>query len=302
MVSISHLSELIEIAGKKEKKKIAVAAAHDREVLQAVTAAFEKGIADAVLVGDQRKIVEILNEQVGRVPPEFTIIPAKSDEECSRIAIGEIREGRAHFLMKGLLSTADLMREAVNKERGIRGDGMLSHVMFFEQENYPKLLCLTDGGMVTFPTLGQKAEILKNAAYVMRRLGYRQIHAACICGAETVNPKIPATVDAEKLSKMEEVWKPYQMNVFGPVGLDLAISKRSCLHKGYKAEGAGEADILLVPDYEVGNGIGKAMIYFGRAKNAGIIAGAKAPIILVSRSDGAESKLASIALASLVAE
>ena len=123
-----------------------------------------------------------------------------------------------------------------------------------------------------------------------------------VCGAESVNPKITATTDAAKLSEMKEEWESCNMNVFGPVGLDMAISKNSCAHKKYEAEGAGEADILLVPTYEVGNGIGKAMLYFGNAKNAGIIVGAKAPIILVSRSDAAESKLASIALASIAAE
>lgn len=301
-MAVSRLSDLAEMAKRKKKKKIAVAAAHDEDVLRAVTGACRQGIADAVLVGDEKKIVEILERQSGKVAEGFTVIHAGSDLECAAKAVREVREGRAHFLMKGLLGTAALMREVVNRDTGIRGEGLLSHVMFFEQEKYPKLLCLTDGGMTTFPTLGQKAEILKNAARVMKRLGYGQIYAACVCGAENVNPKIVSTVDAAKLSEMREEWEPYNMEVYGPVGLDLAISMRSCEHKKYRAKGAGEADILLVPTYEVGNGIGKAMIYFGNARNAGIIVGAKAPIILVSRSDAMESKLASIALASIVAE
>lgn len=298
---ISHLTDLTEMAKKREKKTIVVAAAHDKDVLRAVTDAYRQGISDAILVGDAGKITEILSE-LECDPKDYTIIHSTTDVECAKTAVREVREGHAHFLMKGLLGTADLMREVVDRDTGIRGDGLISHVMFFEQENYPKLLCLTDGGMITFPTLEQKVGILKNAARTMKRLGYDRIQAACVCGAESVNPKITATTDAAKLSEMKEEWESCNMNVFGPVGLDMAISKSSCAHKKYEAEGAGEADILLVPTYEVGNGIGKAMLYFGNAKNAGIIVGAKAPIILVSRSDTAQSKLASIALASIAAE
>lgn len=297
---LAHLYELTEMAKEKERKTIAVAAAHDRDVLCAVTEAYKQDIADAVLIGNEEKIKEILME-LGCRDCDFTILPAATDQECARKAAESVRTGRAQLIMKGLLGTADLMKEVVNRDNGIRGDGLISHVMFFEQESYSKLLCLTDGGMITFPTLEQKVEILKNAAEIMKKLGYDKIHAACVCGAETVNPKITATTDADKLSKMQDIWSTYHMNVFGPVGLDMAISRKSCEHKDYVAEGAGEADILLVPTYEVGNGIGKAMLYFGKAKNAGIIVGAKVPIILVSRSDTAESKLASIALASIVA-
>ncbi len=142
---------------------------------------------------------------------------------------------------------------------------------------------------------------MENAAIMLKALGYGKIYAACVCGAEVVNPKIQSTVDARALSEMTDRWRKYDMSVFGPVGLDLAISKEACRHKRYSAEGAGEADILLVPTYEVGNGIGKSMNYFGNGKNAGIIMGAKVPIVLVSRSDSSESKLVSIALGSIVA-
>ena len=135
---------------------------------------------------------------------------------------------------------------------------------------------------------------------VLHALGYESINAACICGAEVVNPKIQSTVDADALAHMTERWSKYNMNVCGPVALDLAVSKEACHHKHYTAPGAGDADILLVPNYEVGNGIGKAANLFGNAKNAGIILGAKVPIVLVSRADSAYSKLASIALGSVL--
>ena len=127
------------------------------------------------------------------------------------------------------------------------------------------------------------------------------IITACICGAEQVNPKIQSTVDADALAHMTDRWAKYHMNVCGPVALDLAVSPEACRHKHYSAPGAGMADILLVPNYEVGNGIGKAASLFGGAKNAGVILGARVPIVLVSRSDSAYSKLASIALGSVLA-
>ena len=172
--------------------------------------------------------------------------------------------------------------------------------MVYECPGYDRLLYLTDGGMNTFPTLDQKAEILENAAQVLQKLGYTESAAACICGAEAVNPKIQSTTDAQALSEMGDRWVPYGLSVYGPVGLDLAISPHAVEKKKYNAPGAGKADILLVPNYEVGNGIGKAMTYFGGARSAGIIVGAACPIVLVSRADSFETKLLSIAMAAAV--
>lgn len=135
--------------------------------------------------------------------------------------------------------------------------------------------------------------------WMLQALGYEHINASCVCGAEQVNPKVQSTVDADALSKMTDRWAKYNMDVCGPVALDLAVSVEACHHKHYNAPGAGMADILLVPNYEVGNGIGKAAGLFGHAKNAGIILGAKVPIVLVSRADSAYSKLASIAAGSV---
>ena len=209
-------------------------------------------------------------------------------------------EGKANFLMKGLLNTPDIMRAVLKPEAGLRTGRLISHVMMYEPKGH-RMMGLTDGGMNTFPDLDKKAEILENAAKVFKALGYDEINAACICGAEVVNPKIQSTVDAQALSEMTERWAPYNMNVYGPVGLDLAVSEAACRHKHYEAKGAGQADILLVPSYETGNGIGKAMSIFGGAMNAGIVVGAKVPIVLVSRADSAEVKLASVALGAVVA-
>ncbi|NCB51882.1 MAG: phosphate butyryltransferase [Clostridia bacterium] len=297
---MTSISELLKLAADNASGIIAVAAAHDEDVLKAVVAARKQKIARAILVGDTEKIKAILSE-MGEDPAAYEMIAADTDQDCAATAVACVAEGRANFLMKGLLGTADLMRAVIDKEMGLRTERLISHVMLYECPAYSKPLFLTDGGMNTFPDLGKKADILENAAIMLKALGYDKIYAACVCGAEVVNPKIQSTVDAKDLSEMTDRWAQYNMSVFGPVALDLAISKEACRHKRYNAEGAGEADILLVPTYEVGNGIGKAINYFGDGKNAGIIMGAKVPIVLVSRADSAESKLASIALGSVVA-
>ena len=296
---MKSISEIMQHAAGMGSGKIAVAAAHDDAVIQAVCEARRQGIAQSVLVGDGEKIRAMLAE-LGEDAANYEIVDAADDVECAEKAVACVVEGRAGFLMKGLLGTATLMRAVLNKEHGLRTGRLISHVMLYEPRGH-KMMALTDGGMNTFPDLEKKAGILENAAIVMKALGYETINTACICGAEVVDPKIPSMVEAQALTEMTERWAPYNMNVYGPVGLDLAVSKEACHHKKYTAVGGGEADILLVPTYEVGNGIGKAMSLFGETKNAGIIVGAKVPIVLVSRSDSAETKLASIALGAVVA-
>ncbi len=280
---LNSVSAIVEAAKQRpEKRTIAVAAAHDSDVLRAVAMARKAGIADGYLVGDAAKICEILTA-FGENPADYTIVNAETDVDCALQAVAAVRAGEAHFLMKGLLGTADLMRAVIAKDTGLRTDRLISHVMLYQVPGR-RMLALTDGGMNTFPDLPKKAEILENAARVLKALGYEAMNAACVCGAEVVNPKVQSTVDAQELTRMTDRWTPYNMQVFGPVGLDLAVSVDACHHKRYNAPGAGEADILLVPTYEVGNGIGKAMSLYAGAENAGIIVGAQVPIVLVSRS------------------
>lgn len=293
------ISELVQQAAGQAKGRIAVAAAHDEDVLKAVCAASKQRIAVPILVGDRAKIASIL-ASLGENQADFQIVDGVDDVDCAKKAVACVASGEANFLMKGLLGTADLMRAVLDKEVGLRTERLISHVMLYEPEGH-KMMALTDGGMNPFPDLSKKADILENAAITLKALGYKKIYAACICGAEVVNPKIPSMTDAAALTEMESRWAPYNMRVYGPVGLDLAVSPEACRHKRYTAEGAGEADILLMPTYEVGNAAGKAMSIFGGAKSAGIIVGARVPIVLVSRSDSATTKLASIAFGAVVA-
>ena len=251
-----------------------MAAAHDQPVIEAVVEARREGIVTPILVGHVDEIRAMLTE-LGEDPAAYEIIPGDTDGDCAAKAVALCAEGRANFLMKGILGTADLMRAVFNKEHGLRTSHLTTHCMLYEIPALGRMLVLTDGGVNTFPDLDKKAEILENAAMVLQALGYEHINASCVCGAEQVNPKVQSTVDADALAHMTDRWAKYNMDVCGPVA--------------------------LVPNYEVGNGIGKAANLFGNAKNAGIILGAKVPIVLVSRADSAYSKLASIALGSVLA-
>ena len=297
---IRNINELREAARSGEPGIIAVAAAHDDVVIEAIVAARKEGLVMPILVGHAEEIRRMLRD-LKEDPDTYEIIAAEEDTECAAIAVSLCAEGKANFLMKGILGTADIMRAVFKKEGGLRTGRLTSHTMLFQSEDSDRFILMTDGGLNTFPTLEQKADILENAAMVLQALGYEKIHASCICGAETVNPKIQSTMDADALSKMTDRWAKYNMTVIGPVALDLALSKEACHHKRFEAEGAGEADIILMPNYEMGNGIYKSAAIFGNIRSAGNIVGAKVPIVLVSRSDNADSKLSSIALGSVLA-
>ena len=292
---IRSIREVVDSARDMQTRTIAVAAAQDEDVLIAVSQAKKQGIVIPILVGDEEKICEIL-KGIGENIAQYELIHADSDTECAAKAVELITKKQANCLMKGIMSTADIMRAVINPERGIRTGRLLSHMMFYDVDTYDKMLVVTDGGMNVAPNLAQKADILENAAIALRNLGYDRIYASCVCGAEVVNAKIQATVDAAAIAEMGHRWDPYNMKVIGPVGLDLAISPAACKHKRYEAEGAGHADIVLVPTYEVGNGIGKSLTYFACARSAGIIVGAQVPVVLTSRADSAETKLSSIAI------
>ena len=296
---IKNFSELLEKAKLGKKARLIVAAAQDEDVLKAVTNAAELGLIEPILVGNLEKIEEIAKKLSLKIGG-FKKINVLDDIESARVSVKMIRDGEGDFLMKGILQTADIMRAVLDKEIGIRTDNLISHVMVYQVPSYDKLLFLTDGGMNVAPDLYQKVQILENAVIVTKAMGLEKTYAAVLAGAETVNPKIPATVDGKTIADMMDKWKKLGVVVDGPVALDLAISKEACKHKNYTGEGGGQADILLVPYYEVGNALGKSLTYFAGGKSAGIIMGAKVPIVLVSRADNAETKLYSIALGSVI--
>lgn len=287
---------------KGDKKVIlSVAAAHDEEVLLAVQSAVEKDIIVPILIGDESKIREI-SKEINFDLNGIKIIQKDTIEECAEVAVKLVSSKEADFVMKGLLDTSVILKAVLNKEWGLRTDSLLSHVMVYEIPTYDKLLVTTDGGMNIAPDYDQKVKILKNAIEATKPLGLEEIKVACLAAKEKVNPKMPVTVDAKALQEAGERGEFGEgIIVEGPLAFDLAVSKEAAKIKGFESRVAGETDIMLMPTIEVGNGIGKTLTYFAGGKSAGIIMGAKAPIVLVSRADSHESKLYSIAYGALIA-
>lgn len=204
--------------------------------------------------------------------------------------------------MKGMMGTARLLKAVLDKEIGLRTDRMLSHAYVLEVKGYDRIITITDGAMNISPDLNQKAQIIQNAIYFCHSLGIEKPKVAVLTAVELVNPDMPATIDAACLSKMSERGQIVGGIVDGPLAFDNAISKEAALHKGIKSPVSGEVDILLAPDIEAANIFAKGLVYLAKAQPAGVLLGAKAPVVLVSRSDSAESKLYSIALGVLMSE
>ena len=298
---INKLDDMLKKLKGDKRVTLSVAAAHNEEVLLAIKSAVEMEIITPILIGQENKIREI-SKEINFDLSKFKIINKGTIEECAETAVKLVSSGEADFAMKGLLDTSVILKAVLNKEWGLRTDSLLSHVMVYEVPSYDKLLVTTDGGMNIEPDYDQKVKILKNAIEATKPLGLKHIKVACLAAKEKVNSKMQATVDARALQEAGERGEfGKDVTVEGPLAFDLAVSKEAAKVKGFKSKVSGETDIMLMPTIEVGNGIGKALTYFAGAKSAGIIMGAKAPIVLVSRADSHESKLYSIAYGALIA-
>ncbi len=259
------------------------------------------GLIDAILIGDEAQIKQLASENSFDLS-KARIVPTADIYESAKVAVKMVKDGEADFLMKGLLDTAVLLKAVLDKENGLRTTSQLSHVMIYDVPSYHKFIYLTDGGMNIDPTLEEKVKIVKNAIDVAKALGVETVKVACIAAKEKVNEKMPATVDAKALENMcKEGIFGQGVIVEGPLAIDLAVSEEAAKVKGFKSEIAGDTDILMVPNIEVGNGIGKTMTYMAKAESAGVVMGAKVPVVLTSRADSYEAKLNSIALGSVVA-
>jgi len=288
---LRSLSDIIEMA-KGKGKVIAIAGAEDKEAIKAVFEAQELGVS-AILFGKK----EVIESNLKEIGADFPIVDCRTDEESSKAAVKAVVEGRAHIVMKGLVKTSTLLKAVLDKEQGLRTERLLSHVAVVEVPGVNRLIFVTDGGMVIRPTIEQKVQIIENAVSVARKLGYEMPRVGLIAAVETVNPDMPETLEAAIIAKMNERGQIKNCKIDGPLGIDNALSVYAAEVKGVKGEVAGHADILVVPDIHSGNFLGKSAVYFANGKIAGIIAGAKAPVIVISRADTSESKFASIALA-----
>lgn len=298
---IKNFDDLLAAAKNQKTMKLVVAAAQDEDVLLAVVRAAEEKIINPILIGDKAKIDDIAKANNLDLS-SYELIDIEDLTDVAKVSVEMVRNGDADFVMKGLIDTAILLRAVLDKEIGLRTDSQLSHVMLYDIPTYHKLLLFTDGGMNISPDLEAKVAITKNAIQVAKALGNKNVNVACLAAKEKVNPKMQSTVDAKALEEKGLAGEfGSGVIVEGPLAFDLVVSREAAETKGFKSEIAGDVDIVVVPTIEVGNGIGKALSYLANAKSAGIIMGAKAPVVLVSRADSFEDKLNSIALGSVIA-
>ena len=297
-----NFSDLLSRVSACKKKTLSVAVAQDKAVLEAVKAAKERGIADAILVGAEAKIGEIAAE-LGMDMNEYTVINETDTVTASLKAVQLVHDGKADMYMKGLLDTKTFLKSVLDKEVGLRTGKPLSHVCVFEIPGIDRLLFLTDVAFMPYPTLEDKVNIINYTVEIANACGVEMPKVAPLAAVEVVNPKMPVTVDAAELTKMNEEGKITGCIVDGPLSLDIALYKEAAEEKGaLDRKVAGDADILLFPDIHAGNLVYKTIVHMIDCKNGNILTGTKAPVILTSRSDTCEVKVNSIALAALAAE
>lgn len=298
---IRNFNDVINQAKENEIKTVAVAVAQDEPVLEAVKAAKEQGIANAILVGDKSEI-ESLAQNLNMDLSQFEVIDEKDMKKAANRAVELVSTGKADMVMKGLIDTANFLRAVLNKEIGLRTGKLMSHVAVFEVPKYDRLLFITDAAFNMYPELKDKVDIVNNAVTVAKSVGIDLPKVAPICAVEVVNPSMPATLDAAALTQMNARGQIKGCIIDGPLAVDNALSEEAAHHKKISGPVAGKADILLMPNIEAGNVMYKTLTYTTDSKNGGLLVGTKAPVIVTSRADTYETKLNSIALAALVAE
>ncbi|MDR2029191.1 MAG: bifunctional enoyl-CoA hydratase/phosphate acetyltransferase [Treponema sp.] len=302
MKTISQITEAAQDALRTSGKappRIAAAVAQDEAVLASLAAARTLGLAGGVLVGDRPAIEEIARKRKIDIS-DMEIIHEDNEAAAAITAVGLVRDGRADLVMKGLVESAVFLRGVLRKDMGLNRGNLVSHVGVIESPNYHKLLLLSDGAINIAPGLSEKISIIENAAGLARRLGIGRPKIALLAALEQVNPeKMPCTADAAILAQMNRRGRMAGCILDGPLALDNALSAGSARIKKIDSPVAGDADILIVPSIEAGNMLYKSLMYLGKAKSAGLILGTRAPVILTSRADSAETKQASIALAVL---
>ncbi|MBE5906668.1 MAG: bifunctional enoyl-CoA hydratase/phosphate acetyltransferase [Lachnospiraceae bacterium] len=301
-MEIKNFEQLIDqVKGFAEPKRMVIAAAGEEHTLEAALHARKEGICRPILVGDKAKIMEIL-EKLGEEVPQEDIYDEAEPQKAAEKAVALVREGKGDFLMKGYLDTKVILKEVVNKEHGLGKGGVMSHFTMFEVPNYHKIVVAVDGGMVTYPTLEQKKAIIENTVEVLHAYGYENPKVGVLACVEKVNPKMPETLDADALAKMNQNGEITGCIVEGPISYDCAMSKEIADFKGYESQVAGDVDVLIVPNIHAGNILGKVYTITCQAKMAGFIVGAKCPIVLTSRGSSAEEKYDSIVVSAAAAK
>jgi len=293
---LKNMNDLRRLLDGGTVKKLVLAAADDQHSLGAVVRAWKENIIDPVLVGDEagiRNICESNNYDITGIK----IINEPDPEKAVETAVKMVHNREANVLMKGKIGSATLLRCVLNKEWGLRTGNLLSHFAIFEVDTYPKVIAVTDVAMNISPKLQDKIAIVNNSVACLNKLGYKMPKVAVLGAVEMVNENMQATLDAALLSKMNQRDQIKNCIIDGPLAFDNAVSLESAQLKGIKSEVAGDTDLLLMPDIEVGNVLYKSLVFFAKAKVASIILGALVPIVLTSRSDSEQAKFDSILLA-----
>jgi phosphate butyryltransferase len=299
---IRNYKQLLEKAKSNKTMRLACVAAEDADSIKSLYEAECAGLTYPVLFGDKDKIAKVMAEE-NITYKNAEIVHCADMLESAAAAVQYIKDGKADFIMKGLIDTNYYLKAIINKETGLPVPGQLNHVMTFYAEGYyDKIILTSDGGMLLYPTLEQKDLMIKNSIIAAKALDIDPIKVAVLCAKEKVNAKMPPTIDAAELKKYGDEGR-YGKNVFvdGPVALDLAINAECARVKGYSSPVAGDADILIFPSIEAGNIFGKTFTSIFGTPCAGVVVGTTVPVVLTSRADSDESKLYSIALGSVMA-
>lgn len=292
---LKSMSDLKGIVAGKSRKKLVLAAAQDQQSLVAVLRAWKDEIIEPIFIGDTEGI-QTLSYQNGYDITGLRIIHEPEIEKSVEVAVRMLSSKQADILMKGKVGTSLLLKCVLNKEWGLRTGNLLSHIALFEVDTYHKLIAVTDVAMNIAPNLKDKISIVNNSVSFLNRLGYVMPKVAVLGAVEMVNENMEATLHAALLSKMNQREQIRNCIIDGPLAFDNAVSLESAQHKGIKSEVAGDTDLLLMPDIEVGNVLYKSLVFFAKAKVASIILGAQVPIVLTSRSDSEQAKYDSILL------
>jgi phosphate butyryltransferase len=293
---LKKLEDLRILVANEPKKKLVLAAAHDQQSLSAVLRAWKDEIIEPILVGDKEAILNI-SASNGYDISGLQIVHEPDIDMAVEIAVKMVSSKQADALMKGKVGTSTLLKYVLNKEWGLRTGHLLSHIALFEVATYHKLIAVTDVAMNIAPNLHDKIAIINNSIACLHKLGIPVPKVAVLGAVEMVNENMEATMDAALLSKMNQRDQIKGCLIDGPLAFDNAISLESAQHKGIRSEVAGDTDLLLMPDIEVGNVLYKSLVFFAKAKVASVILGALAPIVLTSRSDSEQAKYDSIILA-----
>ncbi len=296
--SFDDLKEKVKASGAV--KRLIAVSADDAHTLEAVMEAKKDGMVVPIFIGESEAIKKTL-EEIGEKPDEYRIYEEPDFDKAAELGVKLIKDGKGDFLMKGRLETSQILRALVKPENDMALNGVMSHIAVNDVPAYHKLLITTDGGMNVAPNFNMKLGILVNAVNTLRALGYDQPKVAALANAEKIDPKIPESVESGKLKDMYVNGEIKNCIVEGPVALDIALVKERAEVKHFESPVAGDADIILSPNIFTSNTLGKSLVEMAGAKMAGLIVGAKVPVILTSRGSSSEEKYNSIILAAAVA-